>query len=401
MIKKTILLLAIAITTLVQAQSKEGYWDNVRTTNETLTLKAGAKKYIKSADLPPGTTEIVYRISLLDNNQKISGSLVSILKAIPDPTGISQGSAGALFLATTVAGDDKCKYALFTSATDAENYTKGEALNTSCYVQDTPINKEAKLISITNSKCLTPNTKNLWFVFESDNWVLNQKIVLEIVPWVDYKMARGWNADTKNEIITLCANLSTTKRINKKDTFCGYFLDAIMQKYTYKQYSELLAAEKNKEIATITEQCLQKTGEKSVLLTAIRAKANELFNNNKIEEAIQLLQTEVLNKGYQTALDYNALGKFYLYSKQYQKALQALQKGEELDNANLQIQLNLAHVYLFMDKLSQAKAIHKKYYSQNISANVSWIQQTESDFKALEKQGFPTDDFKKILRIFN
>ena len=63
------------------AQNPSGYWDNIRTTNETITLKAGEKKYIKSVDFPEGTTELVLRISILDDNQKLTSSLVSLLKA--------------------------------------------------------------------------------------------------------------------------------------------------------------------------------------------------------------------------------------------------------------------------------------------------------------------------------
>jgi len=65
---------------VASAQFKDGYWDNIRTTNETVTLRAGEKKVVKSADFPEGTTEIVYRITLLDDNQKLSSSLVSVLK---------------------------------------------------------------------------------------------------------------------------------------------------------------------------------------------------------------------------------------------------------------------------------------------------------------------------------
>jgi hypothetical protein len=43
---------------------------------------------IKTDDFPVGTTELIYRITLLDDNQKIANSLVSLLKAVPDPTGI-------------------------------------------------------------------------------------------------------------------------------------------------------------------------------------------------------------------------------------------------------------------------------------------------------------------------
>lgn len=74
-----------------------GYWDNQRATTKEITLSAGKRTLIKSEDLPVGTTEFVYRITLLNDSQKLTSSLVSILKAIPDPTGVSQGAAGAVF----------------------------------------------------------------------------------------------------------------------------------------------------------------------------------------------------------------------------------------------------------------------------------------------------------------
>jgi hypothetical protein len=48
----------------------------------------------------------------LDDNQKIANSLVSLLKAVPDPTGISQGLR-AVFLLSRISGDDKSSYAVF------------------------------------------------------------------------------------------------------------------------------------------------------------------------------------------------------------------------------------------------------------------------------------------------
>lgn len=394
------LLIAFAfITSFSIAQSKEGYWDNVRTTNETIHLKAGERKYIKSADLPVGTTEVVYRITLLDDNQKISSSLVSILKSIPDPTGISQGSAGAIFLASTITGDDKCKYALFTSATDADNYIKTSKAVNACVVQDTPVNKEAKLLS-TTSKCLDNNAKNIWFAFQSDNWVMNQKVVLEVVPWIDNKLSSGWNADTKKELLNICNNFPLTKSITKKDLFCGYFLEGVTQRYSYKQFSSLLAVEKIKLYNEVSEQALIKTGDKNALVTIARNNISQLLASNKKQEAINLLQTEIIDKGQATAADYNTVASFYLFSKQFDKAKKFLDAGIQKDSIDLNLQLTLAHWYLFNNELSAAKDIHRKYQLQNINATTTWVQQTKADFKQFEKLGFPTDDFKKILRIF-
>ena len=54
---------------------------------------------------------------------------------------------------------------------------------------------------------------------------------------------------------------------------------------------------------------------------------------------------------------------------------------------------------MFSNKVGEAKAIHKLYKDNNVSSSKSWIAQTKFDFEDFEKRGFPTDNFKKILRI--
>ena len=112
-IKKGIFLLFTAIVFQTSFAQKDGYWDKARATTEEISVSARDRIIIKTQDFPEGTTEVVFRITLLDKNQQMAGSLVSVLKAIPDPTGISQGSAGAIFILSKISGDDKCKYAVF------------------------------------------------------------------------------------------------------------------------------------------------------------------------------------------------------------------------------------------------------------------------------------------------
>ena len=92
---------------------QDGYWDKERATTKEEVLSARKRIVINTEDLPIGTTEVVFRITLLDENQQMANSLVSVLKAIPDPTGISQGSAGAILLLSKISGDDTFKYAIF------------------------------------------------------------------------------------------------------------------------------------------------------------------------------------------------------------------------------------------------------------------------------------------------
>lgn len=384
-------------SSLVLAQSKDGYWDNIRTTNETIVLGAGKKKMIKTADFPLGTTEVVYRISILDDNQKISSSLVSVLKAIPDPTGISQGSAGAVFLASTISGDDKCRYVVFTNEKDALEYEKSSVLKNACVIQNEPINKEAKLLS-EKSKCLNGN-QNLWFVFESDNWIMKQKIVFEVVPWVDYKFKNGWTNAAKKELLSEVEKNEIFKSINQKDKLLGYFIETFTSKYNFNDYKEIIPAEKAKAFNDVMDESLKKSGLMNGYLGGIRAEAKRFLSAKEYEKGMSLIENEIIQKGRATDLDYGLQGDFYLMTKQYIKAEVAIKKAISMNATNIEHQLRLAHVYLFSDRVSDAKDIHKKFRSNNVSSSKSWAEATIEDFENFKKNGLPTDDFKKILRI--
>ncbi|WP_395044427.1 tetratricopeptide repeat protein [Flavobacterium sp.] len=380
------------------SQTSDGYWDNIRTTNETITLKAGERKAIKTANFPEGTTEVVYRITLLDDNQKTSSSLVSVLKSIPDPTGISQGAAGAIFLLSTISGDDKCKYYVFINNLYSDNYTKNGKTTNACVIQNTPINKEAKLLS-TNATCLSETTENLYFAFESDNWVMNQKIVLEVVPWVNKKASRGWNSITKKELLDIAQKQEVVKYLSNKDQFYGFFIENFTNKYKYSEYKQMLSIEKNKAIVFITEESLKKSGEIEKYYNSIRAKSLQLFKENKIDDAIDLIQTEMIAKNRANYKDYGVLGDYYLFSKQFSKAEDAYNNGLKLNASEINFKLNLAHIYMFTNRLSEAKEIHKKYSNQSLISGKTWIEQVKFDFLEFGKKGFSKDNFKKILRV--
>lgn len=382
------------------AQNPSGYWDNIRTTNETITLKAGEKKYIKSVDFPEGTTELVLRISILDDNQKLTSSLVSLLKAIPDPSGISQGTAGALFLATTITGSDKCKYAIFNNENDAKNYVYKKTIKNACIIQDTPINKDAKLLNQSNS-CLASNSKNVWIAFESDNWVMNQNIILEIVPWVDYNASTGWTNQNKKDLINELQKQSFIKKLDNKDLFLGTFVDTFSKKYRFSEYSKLLKVEKITVIEAAIKESLKASGQIASYLNFIREEAILLNSNKKPDEAIAKMQNEIITTNMATDKDFGFLGNLYLSTKQFLKAEENLKKAIDLNPTELTYQLKLAHVYMFTDRISEAKDIHKKYQINSLGNLKTWKEQTQFDFQQFEENGFDTSNFKKILRLLD
>lgn len=392
--KKYFLLLLITFQCFCQ---QNGFWDKQRAFTKQVTLKAGKRMIVQVEDLPEGSTEVVYRITLLDENQQMANSLVSLLKAIPDPTGISQGSAGAVFLLSKITGDDKCKYAIFTNATLATQYLEDGIIEKACLFQETPINKDARRLSL-NSSCLKSNA--MWFGFQSKNWVMNERIVIEVVPWVDYKLSRGWDLESRKELLFISKSTDLAKKIYNSDEFCGCVLEKIQNQYTYKEYKALLSVEKTKIFKDAGTKCFIESGAANTIYDKQRVEGNILFNQKKYGEANTKL-LPVIASGTGTVADYNAIATNYIFSKQYDKALQYLKAGEKLDDIELLTKLNLAHTYLLKNKFSQAKTIYKKYHSQNVSDSLSWKEKVKLDFDAFQKAGLNTNNFDRILRIIN
>lgn len=391
-------LLALLLFTTLSFAQKDGYWDKERAFTKEIKLSSGNRTLVKIDDLPEGASEFVFRISLIDENGKITTSLASILKAIPDPTGISQGTAGAITLTNSLSGDDTCLYGIYTSEKAGAQFLKDGKLETACYFIKEPVNKDSKVISIKNTKCFE-NAPNVWFAFENKNWVMSTKIVLEVVSWIDYNASRGWNATTKKEVLSLIDNAAFLKAPISKEKFQGVFLEAFTAKYKYSEYKQMLPVEKNRVVETLSEESLKKSGQLDKFLTYFREDIRMLSLSNRDDEAIKKYIAQVFDKKWATDKDYDLLGNLYLKTKQFQKAEEFINKAISLNKNEIGYQLHLANVYLYTDKVSEAKDIHKKYKNQNIDANTSWVQATKNNFDNMKKVGLPTDNFKKILRI--
>jgi tetratricopeptide (TPR) repeat protein len=396
--KKYLLLLIALQTTIHTFSQQDGYWDKDRSTTTEISVSARDRIIIKTDDLPLGTTEVVYRITLLDVNQQLASSLVSVLKSIPDPTGISQGSAGAVFVLSKISGDDKCTYAIFSGNDLASKFKETGKTLDACLIQDEPVSKDAKRLSIDKSSCLKSNPNNLWFGFESKNWIMNQKIILEVVPWVDKKLSRGWSLDNRKMIVDQCKTSNLAQKMVNSDDFCVCVLDKIQEKYKFQEFQKLLPMERSKVFKDSGNSCFGETSTSKVIYADLRNQASLLAKQGKNGAAIAKLMV-IINDGKATALDYNAIATSYLLTKQYGKAIKYLKDGEKLDDTELLIKLNLAHAYLLNDNYKEAKTIYKKYQNQNVTDSLSWSQKTEQDFKAFQKAGIQNKDFERILKL--
>lgn len=385
----------VLFPTLVIAQN-DGYWDKERATYKEIAVPARNRIVIKTEDLPEGTTELVFRITLLDANQQMASNLVSVLKAIPDPTGISQGSAGAVFLMSKISGEDKCQYAVFSTEASTKGYVEKGNVDLACLTQNSPVSKDAKRITIDKSTCL--QSKSLWFGFESKNWIMNQKIVVEVVPWVNYKLSKGWTIANRKALLEQCSTSSMAQKMTNSDDFCVCILDKMQFKYNHSEFQKLLPEERNKAFRDFGKSCFGETSLANSIYDDLRKKSEQLDKVANYSAAIDK-RLLIIKDGKATALDYYKIGTNYLFTKQLTKAIKYLKEGEKRDETELLIQLNLAHAYLLNNDYSTAKTIYKKYQDQNVTSTLSWAQKTKLDFDAFEKLGIHSDDFEKVLKF--
>lgn len=399
-IKKIFFLLLISFSFNTIFAQEDGYWDKERATTKEIVVSARDRIVVKTEDLPVGTTEVIYRITLLDSNQQMANSLVSVLKSIPDPTGISQGSAGAVFLLSKISGEDKCKYAIFANDILASQYKKTGNTEKACYEQNVAISKDAKGLSIDKSLCILPNSNAMWFGFESKNWIMNQKIILEVVPWVNKRLSSGWTLENRKLIINQCKASEDAKSLRDSDDFCVCVLEKMQKEYKFQEFQKLLSIEKLKVYKDFGNACLKETGASNTFYSDLRKQASDLVKQGKYGSSIDKTLIIVTN-GQANAADFNNLGFAYIMTKQYGKAIKFLKEGEILDNSELLIQMNLAHAYLFNKDFKLAKSIYKKYQFQNVTDSLSWTQKVKLDFDTFEKAGLPNGDFDRVLRLFD
>ncbi len=189
------------------------------------------------------------------------------------------------------------------------------------------------------------------------------------------------------------------KNANHSDALLRYHSTSKMLDTTYAAAWELgrLLTLKEKDIAQaiyvwkrgMVQQNKQETDELASLISG------------KTEDAISILQKEFFAKKKAAAIDYYHLSTFFLISKQFEKAEKICKEGITLDSSEIFLQLQLAHIYLFTDRLSEAKLIHQKYKDQNVNSKTSWKKQTETDFLLFEKNNLSNKYFKKIIKILD
>jgi hypothetical protein len=229
---------------------------------------------------------------------------------------------------------------------------------------------------------------------------MNQRILVEVVPWVDTKLSSGWTTAAKKEVVELCASTELAKQLGSAEAYCGCVLERITSKYTFTEYTNLLAAEKAKSYAENSSVCFVATHGEALRYTHFKELLDLAKANKKYGEAIKH-GLNVIESPKATAQDYAQLAWLYLATKQFDKGLYYAQQGVSKDPTDLIAQVCLAHGYLLHDQFHEAKLIYKKYQTQNVNEQLSWKAKVEQDFAEFEALGIANSNYKRVIRLLD
>lgn len=402
--KQEFLFLFLFFLTLLQSvfcQNAMGYWDKSRSIYKEIKLSAGERTWYR-IDVPLGTTQVVARITMLGKSQRITKSLTDLLLNIPGTQ--AKALAAGTSLTSAVMGDDECSYRIFLNKKDADAYYINKTSTNSCKLGNSITHE---VIYLDRGKgCINGNATSLYFAFQSENSVLDQRIILELLPWVDEEASKGWTKEIKENMYNVFLSSFTSAGIEKEDAqnVSQCIILKLQSQYTLPQIQNYSEPELNAICERLAEECVEEGGYYEAIAeeeqNTLLEEAEKLAEDGKYGEAADKLMELINSIESPDALYYNELGYNLLLSKQFTRALKYLKEGEIKDETDLLIQGNLAHAYLLTGEFQKANFIYQKYRGQNVDAKTSWEDMVKEDFDAFKELGISSSKFTEILNSF-
>jgi hypothetical protein len=228
---------------------------------------------------------------------------------------------------------------------------------------------------------------------------LDQSVSIEIIPFVNKKLARGWNEETKSELLALAKTQPVYQSVKNQNSFSLQFKKYIEDTYSYKEYQQLLAVEKTgvKEDAILF--ALQKNNELDLPMQLARLEAEKALLSSNFVKAIQVYQSAIFSKKSAIAEDYYNLSICFLATKQWDTAKRLILDGQSLYSDNLKLQLAMADYFLVSDDWKKCKQIHRLFSNQNLDATTEWKKQAIANLELFKKAGLENRSFKKLEKL--
>jgi hypothetical protein len=389
--KNTFLILFIYFIHQFSTAQQIGKWDTTKAFYQKIELSAKQKKVI-AINIPKGSTELLYRITVADAEENISKSLASLMSNVPYAPSKIVGSG--INLLNGIGGTSKCEFFIFNTIENANLFIKQKnEIGNACFVSEKIIEKYD--IIQRNSKCYK-DKHTIFFVLVSDNIIEKLSVIIEVVPYINQQKSLEWSIKNRDLYLNSCKNKYKNLAGNNETCIC--MLDKLQQQYSVTDYNKLSKNEKLNIDNNQYKNCIIQTGAKNELNQTKYNKGILYFNEKKYGYAIEIFK-ELIEEKYNLINSYQYLSNSYFRSKQYTRALEIIQLAQQLDENNLAIKLDYAHALLLTDDFENAKIIYFMHKKENISVDTSWIDKIKADFEYFESLGIESNKYKKILNL--
>ena len=195
--KKLLLFSLLLLLNFSFAQDKTGYWDTNRKISTVIKLSKGQLSHLE-VKLPKGTTEIAYRIV---PTSKYIGALDDFSEALKNSGNTKALAAGytASFI-SKLSGDVKCKYGIFNNLESIKKFYTNSDFTIGCHYKYDIINKyEVNVLRKEDSSCLFNSPSTVWFAFKSENFIFDQDVIIEVIPWVENTIINQAQLNSKRQ----------------------------------------------------------------------------------------------------------------------------------------------------------------------------------------------------------
>jgi CubicO group peptidase (beta-lactamase class C family) len=94
---------------------------------------------------------------------------------------------------------------------------------------------------------------------------------------------------------------------------------------------------------------------------------------------------------------FNQIGWYFFENKNYTQALAYFKRGAQVYPEDLNLWMNAAHMYLFLQDYPSALTIHKAHLKDNIRPDYSWVNLMQEDFVYFKEHHYDTNLFEKLF----
>jgi len=153
-------------------------------------------------------------------------------------------------------------------------------------------------------------------------------------------------------------------------------------------YNHLIQEFKDYQDVDILEKVIYAWHLKIFLLVDNTKKAVSLLN---LINHFKMTKTPTLAKWVSRA--YGNLIEVLILNKKYDESLKLAKEGEEYNGSYINIQLNLAHTYLLLNRVDEAVEIYLKYKHE--------YERIKNDFEKYEENDIYSEHYRYILELLN